>query len=209
MFDNIILIYGFPGFILPILSFYEKIDSIMPPKPKLNVQNFPRPPLLEKTNRHVQIKWHSQTIADTKDAYWVLETYHAPSASLFSESTQNSKLTLFTAYYLPVSSISLPLTPTKKSTFCEWKGWATYYNITLPKTADTQREEIVEERIWSYESPTKGFMDLKGFVSFYVGPWTCFVDGEEVKPQPGDFYGGWTTSELEGIIKGDAATRWM
>jgi hypothetical protein len=46
-------------------------------------------------------------------------------------------------------------------------------------------------------------------VSFYAGPWDCFVDGELVKPQPGDFYGGWTTSELEGIIKGDAATRWL
>jgi uncharacterized protein (DUF427 family) len=55
----------------------------MPPKPRLNVQNFPRPPLLERTNRHLQIKWHGQTIADTKDAYWVLETYHAPSIAFF------------------------------------------------------------------------------------------------------------------------------
>jgi hypothetical protein len=28
-----------------------------------------------------------------------------------------------------------------------------------------------------------------------------------VKPQPGDFYGGWTTSELDGLIKGSAETR--
>ena len=41
----------------------------MPPKPKLNVQSFPRPPLLERTNRHLQVKWHGQTIADTKEAY--------------------------------------------------------------------------------------------------------------------------------------------
>ena len=51
----------------------------MPPKPKLNVHSFPRPPLLEKTPRHLQIKWHDQIIADTKDAYWVLETTHPPS----------------------------------------------------------------------------------------------------------------------------------
>ena len=37
----------------------------------------------------------------------------------------------------------------------------------------------------------------------------CYVDGEEVKPQPGDFYGGWTTSDLEGMIKGCKETRWM
>lgn len=51
----------------------------MPPKPKLNVHNFPRPPLLEKTPRHLQVKWRDQTVADTKDAYWVLETTHPPS----------------------------------------------------------------------------------------------------------------------------------
>jgi hypothetical protein len=28
----------------------------MPRKPKLNVQNFPRPPLFERTNRHLQVK---------------------------------------------------------------------------------------------------------------------------------------------------------
>ena len=51
----------------------------MPPKPKLNVQSFPRPPLLERTPRHLQVKWRGQTIADTKEAFWVLETYHPPS----------------------------------------------------------------------------------------------------------------------------------
>ncbi|KAH7390137.1 hypothetical protein BKA64DRAFT_678515 [Cadophora sp. MPI-SDFR-AT-0126] len=180
-----------------LLVFNRKEKKIkMPPKPKLNVQNFPRPPLLERTSRHLQIKWHGQTIADTKEAYWVLETYHAPT------------------YYLPLSSLTIPLTPTKKSTFCEWKGWAAYYSITLPASSSSNtnsdsKEEIIKDRIWSYESPTKGFKDLKGYVSFYAGPWDCYVDGELVRPQPGDFYGGWTTSELEGIIKGDAATRWM
>ena len=51
----------------------------MLPKPKLNVHSFPRPPLLEKTPRHLQVKWRGQLIADTKDAYWVLETTHPPS----------------------------------------------------------------------------------------------------------------------------------
>lgn len=158
----------------------------MPSQPKMNVQNFPRPPLLERTSRHLQIKWHGQTIAETKDAYWVLETYHPPT------------------YYLPKTSLSLPLTTTKKSTYCEWKGWATYYTVKSPTSG-----EEVRDRIWSYEDPTPGYKNIKSYVSFYAGPWQCFVDGEEVKPQPGDFYGGWTTSELEGTIKGDAATRWM
>ncbi len=194
--------------LLSVVSLFPPRKHIltMLPKPKLNVQNFPRPPLLERTARHLQVKWHGQTIADTKEAYWVLETYHAPSTPprissiIFSNKRK--------AYYLPPSAITVPLTATKKSTFCEWKGWATYYSLSLP-TSEGGKEEVVRDRIWSYESPTKGFEDLKGYLSFYAGPWDCFVDGELVEPQPGDFYGGWTTNELEGIIKGDAATRWM
>lgn len=53
--------------------------NTMAAKPKLNVQSFPRPPLLERTPRHLQVKWNGQLIADTKEAYWVLETHHPPS----------------------------------------------------------------------------------------------------------------------------------
>jgi hypothetical protein len=35
----------------------------------------------------------------------------------------------------------------------------------------------------------------------------CFVDGERVLPQPGDFYGGWVTHEIVGPFKGDPGTR--
>lgn len=43
------------------------------------MQSFPRPPLLERTPRRIQIKWQGEVIADTQEAYWVLETHHAPS----------------------------------------------------------------------------------------------------------------------------------
>jgi hypothetical protein len=35
----------------------------------------------------------------------------------------------------------------------------------------------------------------------------CFVDGEQVQAQPGDFYGGWITSDIVGPFKGDVGTR--
>lgn len=57
----------------------------MAAKPKLNVQSFPRPPRLERTTRHLQIRWQGQVIADTANttdaAYWVLETHHPPSTT--------------------------------------------------------------------------------------------------------------------------------
>lgn len=101
------------------------------------------------------------------------------------------------AYYLPPSSVKFPLKPTGRQTYCEWKGAATYYKVDSPSEGKT-----VSNRIWSYDKPTSGFEPIKGYLSFYVGPWECFVDGEKVEAQPGDFYGGWVTSEIEGIVKG-------
>lgn len=50
---------------------------------KHNVTTFPRPPIVERTNRHIQIKWHGQLLADCPpgEAYWVLEAHHAPGTS--------------------------------------------------------------------------------------------------------------------------------
>ncbi|KAG6311210.1 hypothetical protein E4U44_004534 [Claviceps purpurea] len=134
----------------------------------LNVQSFPRPPRLERTSRHLQIKYHGDVIADTKEGFWALETHHPPT------------------YYLPRSSIHVPLIPTRKHTMCEFKGLATYYKIELAEDISSSN------RAWSYERPTPAFEAIRGYVSFYA----------EVEPQPGDFYGGWVTSDIGGIVKG-------
>lgn len=34
----------------------------------------------------------------------------------------------------------------------------------------------------------------------------CLVDGEQVTPQPGPFYGGWITADLAGPFKGEPGT---
>ena len=31
----------------------------------------------------------------------------------------------------------------------------------------------------------------------------CYLEGEQVEPQPGQFYGGWITSAVIGPFKGD------
>ena len=35
----------------------------------------------------------------------------------------------------------------------------------------------------------------------------CHLDDELVRAQPGDFYGGWITAEIQGPFKGPAGTR--
>lgn len=130
----------------------------------LNPATFPRPPLLEKITRHLQVKWATgEIIADTRCAYWVLETHHPPS------------------YYIPRSDVKIPLNKTSRSTFCEWKGAASYFSVAAP---DGQK---VDNRVWTYENPTARFKDIKDYVSFYNGPWECYVDGEKAQPQPGEF----------------------
>ena len=71
-----------------------------------------------------------------------------------------------------------------KTSLCEWKGRATYWNLKLANT-----NEEVKSKIWSYESPTTSFQDIKGFLSVYASgvPWDCFVDDEKVQPQEGEF----------------------
>ena len=91
----------------------------------------------------------------------------------------------------------VPLSRTSRKTYCEWKGTASYYAVQDPSTAS-----VIANRIWSYEDPTEPFEAIRGYVSFYAGPWDCFVDGEKVVPQPGDFYGGWMTSDIDGAVKG-------
>ena len=95
----------------------------------------------------------------------------------------------------------IPLTLTSRSTYCEWKGASSYYSVKDP--AGKQ----VENRIWSYNKPTSGFKDIAGYLSFYSEPWECYVDGEKVEPQPGDYYGGWLTSDiLREKVKGGPGT---
>ena len=61
----------------------------------LNPANFPRPPLLEKITKHLLIKWPSgQVIADTRQGYWVLETYHPPSTGSISSRARTNTISI-------------------------------------------------------------------------------------------------------------------
>jgi hypothetical protein len=45
-------------------------------------------------------------------------------------------------------------------------------------------------------------------VAFYSSKMdACWVDGERVEAQEGDFYGGWITSDIVGPFKGAPGTR--
>jgi uncharacterized protein (DUF427 family) len=150
------------------------------PKPgQESVWDYPRPPRLEDTNKHIQVVFNGVVIVDTQSAKRVLETSHPPS------------------YYIPPGDIKMEhLALTPQSSFCEWKGRAGYYTICVG-------DKSAQNAAWFYASPTPAFASIKDHVAFYAHMMdACYVDGEKVEPQPGNFYGGWVTSDIVGPFKG-------
>ncbi len=126
------------------------------------------------------------TIAETERALRILETSHPP------------------VYYIPPQDVAMQWMrrSPRRSSFCEFKGMATYWS--LQRDATTQP---VVDVAWSYEKPTGTFAALRDHLAFYASRVDdCFVDGERVAAQPGDFYGGWITSHVVGPFKGAPGT---
>ncbi len=149
-----------------------------------SVWDFPRPAIAEPTDAHIVIEHNGVTIADTRNAVRVLETSHPPN------------------YYIPPADIADgALRRAGGSSFCEWKGAAKYWDVVAG-------DDVLERVGWSYPSPTPGFAILRDYLAFYAAPFdACLVDGEEVRPQPGQFYGGWITSKVVGPFKGGPGSR--
>ena len=148
-----------------------------------SVWDYPRPPKLESTTRHIQVIYQGITIADTRRALRVLETSHPP------------------VYYLPPEDIRMEyLLPSERHSFCEWKGLTSYYHIQVGST-------ITQNSAWYYPDPVERYAAMKDHIAFYPQKMeACYVDSEIVRPQPGHFYGGWITSDVIGPFKGGPGT---
>jgi uncharacterized protein (DUF427 family) len=148
------------------------------------VWDYPRPPALEQTRAHLVVVLGGVTVADTHRAYRVLETSHPPN------------------YYFPPDDVAPEaLLAVDGASFCEWKGRAHYFDV---RGGDL----VVPRAAWGYTTPSERFSSIRDYVAFYAGPMdACFVDGERVVPQEGEFYGGWITSTVAGPFKGGPGTR--
>ena len=148
-----------------------------------SVWDYPRPPKLERTSKLVRVEFAGVVIAETRNALRLLETSHPPT------------------YYIPKQDVKTEyLVLTTQSTFCEFKGRATYWTIKVDESKS-------ENAAWSYPNPPKQYEALKTCFAFYASRVdACFVEGERVRAQKGDFYGGWITSDLIGPFKGERGT---
>ncbi len=126
------------------------------------------------------VRFGGEVILDTTHAVRVLETSHPP------------------VYYLPRSDFADgSLIPASGSTFCEYKGVASYLSVST-------RDATAQCSAWFYPTPSPGYEQLIDHVALYPGLMdSCEVDGEIVSPQAGGFYGGWITSRVVGPFKGE------
>lgn len=148
-----------------------------------SVWDYPRPPRLEPSGRHVRVEHGGTVIADTRRAIRVLETAGAP------------------VWYLPPEDVRTDLLePAAGETVCEWKGTASYFHLRVG-------DELARRAAFTYRRPDPGYEAIAGYIGFYASRVDrATVDGEAVRPQPGGFYAGWVTDEIVGPIKGEPGT---
>ena len=145
--------------------------------------DYPRPPRLERSEAAITVVLGTVTIVATHRSWRVLETASPPT------------------YYLdPADFLPGTLRPCEGTSWCEWKGHASYFDL-VAGTVTARRAG------WCYPQPTPPYAPLAGHVAVYASRVDrCTIDGEVVRAQDGDFYGGWITSRVTGPFKGEAGT---
>ncbi len=159
-------------------------ERVAPGPGQESVWDYPRPPRVESVVDRLRVVFAGETVASTDRGLRVLETSHPP------------------AYYFPREDVRMEwLTPSIGTSFCEYKGEASYFEIGVGG-------RVARKAAWTYESPSPGYGELAGMLCFYASRVdACYVGDEQVQAQEGDFYGGWITSNLVGPFKGGHGTR--
>jgi uncharacterized protein (DUF427 family) len=151
----------------------------VPQQGQISVWDFPRPPELIRDKREIVVRWGKTLVVQTRGAWAVRETSHPPT------------------FYLPMADVTdVLLRPAGRGSFCEWKGPALYWDLV-----DSERR--LPRVAWSYPQPLTGAEPLADCIAFYAHNLDCIVDGTQVVPQSGGFYGGWITPDLSGPFKGE------
>ena len=94
-----------------------------------SVWSYPRPAVAEPSQRRLKIVHRDVIIADTRKGIRTLETSHPPSH-----------------YFPPADIAPLVLKPSRRRSFCEWKGEAIYFDVVV-------RDETLCDVAWSYPDP--------------------------------------------------------
>ncbi|WP_308291315.1 DUF427 domain-containing protein [Mumia sp. zg.B21] len=107
---------------------------------------------MEPTPSRVRVLVGDTVVADTTAALTLRESTYPP------------------AVYVPRSDLDASVvSPTDTSTYCPFKGTASYVSITTP-------EGIVEDAGWTYPEPYDAVPSIRGHVAFYPDRVTVEVE---------------------------------
>lgn len=104
------------------------------------------PITVEPTGKHVTVLVNGVVVAETDDALTLQEsTYPA-------------------VQYVPMRDVAQNvLKPSDTTTYCPYKGDASYYSVATAESGD----DTVEDAIWTYEQPYPAVADIAGHLAFY------------------------------------------
>lgn len=112
--------------------------------PEIKEPNAGHPISIEPTKARVQVRVNGELVADTTAALGL----------------QEASLPL--VQYIPFADVVQErLSRTETSTYCPFKGDASYYSVT------TSAGDTVEDAIWTYEQPYPAVAAIAGHVAFY------------------------------------------
>ena len=107
-----------------------------------SVWSYPRPAVAEPSQGRLKIVHRDVIVANTQRAVRTIETSHPPS------------------YYFPPDDVSpFVLQPSRRRSFCEWKGEAIYFDVRV-------HGETLRHVAWSYPDPNRAFRSLRDYVAF-------------------------------------------
>lgn len=140
-----------------------------------DISYYPEFPRIEQDPRRVTVSFNGEVIADSTSSHRVLEMGRPP------------------AFYIPPEDVRIEhLNARQEQTWCEHKGDAHYYDISVG-------DRTAERAAWTYPEPKEAFREVQHGIAFYPGRVdSCTVNGEEVQVVDGDDSGGWITSEITG-----------
>ena len=117
---------------------------LVPGMTDIKIPGLDHPITVEPTVQRVTVRLGGRVIADTENALTLREASYPP------------------VHYIPLSDVDAAvLERTDHSTYCPFKGDASYYSL---KGTDGQ---TAENAVWTYESPRDAVAGIAGHVAFY------------------------------------------
>jgi uncharacterized protein (DUF427 family) len=126
--------------------------------PEMKIPGPDHPITVTANPQRIQVLYNGHVIADTRKALILKEATYRP------------------VLYFPREDVEMAfLTRTKHSTYCPYKGDASYYTLLMDG-------RFADNAVWTYETPYPAMETIKDLVAFYPNQ----VEIRELEGAPGD-----------------------